>query len=55
MGEGDSIEQARRELARRKRAGEPAKRAVPEVAARYGLPHRVAYRLWLDAESNPAQ
>src|SRR3972149_4400670 len=38
----------RRELARRKRAGEPAKRAVPEVAARYGLPRRQAYRLWLE-------
>src|SRR3990170_3506982 len=40
VGEGDSTEQARRELARRRRAGEPAKRAVPEVAARYGLPRR---------------
>ncbi|MDO8612823.1 MAG: 16S rRNA (cytidine(1402)-2'-O)-methyltransferase [Dehalococcoidia bacterium] len=55
VGEGDSTEQARRELARRRRAGEPAKRAVPEVAARYGLPHRQAYRLWLDVENNPAQ
>ncbi len=43
-----SLEAARRELARRKRAGEPAKRAVPEVAARYGLPRRVAYRMWLE-------
>jgi len=43
-----SLEAARRELARRKRAGEPAKRAVPEVAARYGLPRRQAYRLWLE-------
>ncbi|MDO8612824.1 MAG: hypothetical protein Q7R32_08380 [Dehalococcoidia bacterium] len=39
----------------RRRAGEPAKRAVPEVAARYGLPHRQAYRLWLEGEDNPAQ
>jgi 16S rRNA (cytidine1402-2'-O)-methyltransferase len=50
-----SLDAARRELARRKRAGEPAKRAVPEVAARYGLPRRQAYRLWLEGEDNPAQ
>jgi len=47
--------EARHELARRRAAGEPAKRAVTEVAARYGLPHREAYRIWLETEGNPAQ
>jgi len=50
-----SLDAARRDLLARRRAGEPAKRAVSEVAARYGLPRRVAYRLWLEGESNPAQ
>jgi len=43
------------DLGRRRAAGEPAKRAVAEVAARYGLPHREAYRLWLETEGYPAQ
>src|SRR3990170_7725 len=45
---GEAEDAARRELARRKAAGEPAKRAVPEVAARYGLPRRTVYKLWLE-------
>ncbi len=36
------------ELRRRKQAGETARRAVPEVAKRYGLPRREVYRMWLD-------
>jgi 16S rRNA (cytidine1402-2'-O)-methyltransferase len=43
------LEDARRELRRRRAAGEPAKRAVAEVAKRYGLPRREVYRLWLEA------
>ncbi len=39
---------ARRELARRRRAGQPAKRAVTEVAQTYGLPKRQVYRMWLE-------
>ena len=46
-----SLDAARRDLLARRRAGEPAKRAVPEVAARYGLPHREAYRLWLEGDA----
>ena len=52
---GDITEQARRELARRRAAGQPAKTAVAEVAARYGLPRRTAYRLWLEGENHPAR
>jgi 16S rRNA (cytidine1402-2'-O)-methyltransferase len=42
------LEEARRDLLRRKEAGEPARRAVPEAAKRYGLPRREVYRIWLD-------
>jgi len=49
-----SLDAARAELSRRRAAGEPAKTVVAEVAARYGLPHREAYRLWLETEGNPA-
>jgi len=42
------LEEARRDLLRRKGAGQPAKRAVPEVAKRYGLPRREVYRMWLE-------
>ncbi len=38
----------RRELRQRRSDGEPAKRAVAEVAQRYGLPHRQVYRMWLE-------
>jgi 16S rRNA (cytidine1402-2'-O)-methyltransferase len=44
-----ATEEARRDLLRRKEAGEPAKRAVAEVAKRYGLPRRQVYRMWLEA------
>jgi 16S rRNA (cytidine1402-2'-O)-methyltransferase len=53
--EGRAQDAARRELRRRRRAGEPAKTAVPEVARRYGLPRRHVYRLWLETGNNPAQ
>ena len=43
-----SLDAARRDLLARRRAGQPAKRAVPEVAGLYGLPRRQAYRLWLE-------
>ena len=46
-----SLDAARRDLLARRRAGQPAKRAVAEVAARYGLPHREAYRLWLEGDA----
>jgi len=52
---GEAEGAARAELARRRRDGEPARRAVSEVSARYSLPRRVAYRLWLETEGNPAQ
>ncbi len=42
------LEDARRDLLRRRQGGEPAKRAVPEVARRYGLPRREVYRMWLE-------
>jgi 16S rRNA (cytidine1402-2'-O)-methyltransferase len=45
-----TLDAARRDLLARRRAGEPARRAVADVAARYGLPRRVAYRLWLETE-----
>jgi len=47
------LEEARRDLLRRKGAGEPAKGAVSEVAKRYGLPRRQVYRMWL--ETPPGQ
>jgi 16S rRNA (cytidine1402-2'-O)-methyltransferase len=40
--------EARAELARLRAAGRPAKTAVAEVAALYGLRRREAYRLWLE-------
>ena len=48
------FEEVRRDLQQRKADGEPAKRAVAEVARRYGLPHRQVYRMWLEAVSDPA-
>ena len=48
------IDEVRRELRQRRSDGEPAKRAVAEVAQRYGLPHRQVYRMWLEAVSDPA-
>ena len=48
------FEEARRELRQRRSDGEPAKRAVAEVAQRYGLPHRQVYRMWLEAVPDPA-
>jgi 16S rRNA (cytidine1402-2'-O)-methyltransferase len=48
-----ATEEARRDLLRRKGAGEPAKRAVAEVAKRYGLPRREVYRMWLETPPNP--
>jgi len=47
------LEDARRDLLLRREAGEPAKRAVPEVAKRYGLPRREVYRMWLETPPNP--
>ncbi len=48
------LEEVRRELRQRRSDGEPAKRAVAEVAQRYGLPHREVYRMWLEAVADPA-
>ncbi len=42
------LEEVRRDLRQRRSDGEPAKRAVAEVARRYGLPHRQVYRMWLE-------
>jgi 16S rRNA (cytidine1402-2'-O)-methyltransferase len=42
------FEEVRRDLQQRRVDGEPAKRAVAEVARRYGLPHRQVYRMWLE-------
>ncbi|MCH7578002.1 MAG: 16S rRNA (cytidine(1402)-2'-O)-methyltransferase [Chloroflexi bacterium] len=42
------FEEVRRDLQQRKADGEPAKRAVAEVARRYGLPHRQVYGMWLE-------
>jgi len=39
----------RRELARLRAQGLRAKEAVAQVAAQYGVPRRLAYRLWLEA------
>jgi len=49
-----ATEEARRDLLQRKGAGEPAKRAVAEVAKRYGLPRRQVYRMWLEIGPEPA-
>ncbi len=49
-----SPDAARAELLRRKEGGEPARRAVSEVAKRYGLPRREVYRMWITAASDPA-
>ena len=54
LAEGRARE-ARAELARLRAAGQPAKTAVPEVAARYGLPRREVYRLWLEGADNPTR
>jgi 16S rRNA (cytidine1402-2'-O)-methyltransferase len=45
----------RAELQRLRRQGLGARRAVDEVALRFGLPHRQAYRLWLQAKDEPGQ
>jgi len=42
------LEEARRDLLRRREAGETARQAVPEVTKRYGLPRREVYRMWLE-------
>ena len=42
------LEEVRRELQQHRADGEPAKRAVAEVARRHGLPHRQVYRMWLE-------
>ena len=42
------LEEARRDLLRRREAGETARRAVPEVTKHYGLPRREVYRMWLE-------
>jgi 16S rRNA (cytidine1402-2'-O)-methyltransferase len=47
------LEEARRDLLRRREAGEPARRAVPDVAKRYGLPRREVYRMWLETPAGP--
>jgi 16S rRNA (cytidine1402-2'-O)-methyltransferase len=47
------LEEANRDLLLRRQAGEPARRAVPEVAKRYGLPRRVVYRMWLEIGPAP--
>jgi len=45
----------RQELRRLRQQGLGARRAVDEVALRFGLPRRQAYRLWLEAKSEPGQ
>jgi 16S rRNA (cytidine1402-2'-O)-methyltransferase len=45
----------RAELRRLKERGLGARRAVGEVALRFGLPHREAYRLWLQTKDEPGQ
>ncbi len=47
------LEEANRDLLLRRQAGEPARRAVPEVAKRYGLPRRQVYRMWLETGPDP--
>jgi 16S rRNA (cytidine1402-2'-O)-methyltransferase len=47
------LEEAHRDLLLRREAGEPARRAVPEVAKRYGLPRREVYRMWLETPPGP--
>ncbi len=47
------LEEARRDLLRRREAGETARRAVPEVTKRYGLPRREVYRMWLEIGPGP--
>jgi 16S rRNA (cytidine1402-2'-O)-methyltransferase len=47
------LEEARRDLLRRREAGETARRAVPEVTKRYGLPRREVYRMWLETPPGP--
>jgi 16S rRNA (cytidine1402-2'-O)-methyltransferase len=45
----------RGELRRLRQQGLGARRAVDEVALRFGLPRRQAYRLWLQAKDEPGQ
>jgi 16S rRNA (cytidine1402-2'-O)-methyltransferase len=45
----------RRELRRLHQEGLGARRAADEVALRFGLPRRQAYRLWLQAKDEPGQ
>ena len=45
----------RQELRRLRQQGLGASRAVDEVALRFGLPRRQAYRLWLQAKDEPGQ
>jgi 16S rRNA (cytidine1402-2'-O)-methyltransferase len=45
----------RRELRRLRQQGLGARRAVDEVALRFGLPRRQTYRLWLQAKDEPGQ
>ncbi|MCH7999386.1 MAG: 16S rRNA (cytidine(1402)-2'-O)-methyltransferase [Chloroflexi bacterium] len=47
------MEEVRRDLRQRRSDGEPAKRAVAEVAQRYGMPHRQVYRMWLELVTDP--
>lgn len=45
----------RQELRRLRQQGLGARQAVDEVALRFGLPRRQAYRLWLEAKGEPGQ
>jgi 16S rRNA (cytidine1402-2'-O)-methyltransferase len=45
----------RQELRRLRQQGLGAREAVDEVALRFGLPRRQAYRLWLEAKGEPGQ
>jgi 16S rRNA (cytidine1402-2'-O)-methyltransferase len=45
----------RQELRRLHQQGLGARRAVDDVALRFGLPRRQAYRLWLQAKDEPGQ
>lgn len=49
LDEHDTTPAARRDIERRRAAGQDARTAVAEVTATYGLNRNAVYRLWLDA------
>jgi 16S rRNA (cytidine1402-2'-O)-methyltransferase len=44
------VDAVRQELRRLRAQGLAARQAVPQVAQRFGLPHREVYRLWLERD-----